>query len=163
MRMAALAVVVLLAHTGADAQEPVRFLQDRNCGSTTVLIGLLEDVAVYARCETVGSDRVMHVSVQNHSTKSLKLKLFSIGFCDQPVLKVGSPDGWQGQIANDVEWSIRPNDFEHAIPTGARRDGFSLVLKHGWVRSGRMSVELINNDNEVEGLASQIVTHDCML
>jgi hypothetical protein len=106
-----LAVVVLLAHTAADAQEPVRFLQDRDCGSTTVLIGLLQDVAVNARCETVGSDRVMHVSVQNHSTKYLKLKLFTIGFCDQPVLTVGSPDGWQGQIANDVEWSIRPNDF----------------------------------------------------
>jgi hypothetical protein len=161
MRFITLPVLVLLFLSPLFGQEPTFDLSDRDCRSE-VLISVIEGAHVYASCASVGSERIMRVSVSNQAAgEDGPLRDFSIGFCGPSVIAASAQAGWTTKVEGDerhsITWSLPDNLVSTlGIPSGARMGGFVVRLKPGWKRS--------RSDSAWWGeskIVAQVTTHDC--
>lgn len=152
-------LLLLIALSSPLLQEPHRGLRDNECGRDELLVGFLEGVSVYVRCESANASRVMQVTVKNDGSTG-PLRSFAIGFCGLPVVDVSAPNGWHGEAAGadaTVRWSIGSGTDVGALPRGERLSGFSVTLRPGWRMSFSMDIQWL----DLAG-AGTATTHDCM-
>lgn len=154
-----LLILALFTVLSSFSQEPHRGLRDGQCGEDELLVGVLDGVSVYVRCESVASNRVMNVVVRNEATNGQPLRGYSIGFCGAPVVSVGAPIGWRGEVHGSpgrIAWAVLRDRADVAISPGQRLSGFSVTLRPGWTMSYSMDVDWL----DLSG-SSTLTTHDC--
>lgn len=161
MRFVTLTILLVLFLSPLIGQERVFHLSDRDCRSE-VLISVIEGARVYASCVSVGSERIMRVSVSNQAAAEAgPLRDFSIGFCGPSAIAASAQAGWITKVEGDDRHSITWSLPDHlvgtlGIPSGARVGGFVVRLKPGWRRSRSGSAWWGESK-----ILAQMATHDC--
>lgn len=128
------------------------------CPTTPVRIADHDQVEIRGACNAERT--ALHVSVRNLAAREVgPLQLFNLGFCQQSVADATAPPGWvvsvYGEPRQTVEWRVADSSHSEGIATGQLAEGFSVVLKSGWLRSRSSSAAWVDTGS---GL---LTTHDC--
>lgn len=155
-------VALLLLFSLAQVPQPVFDLSDRDCRDEVLISVIHEGAHVFASCASDGGDRIVRISVRNHSNeKDGPLRDFSVGFCGPSIIQASGPSGWVAKVEGDerhsVRWSLADDLVDKlGIRSGVRASGFLVRLKPGWTRSRSDSARWGDSD-----IVAQVTTHDC--
>jgi hypothetical protein len=149
-----------------SAQSVESNMTDQACGSNDAPVAAASGLVISGHCESSGLSRVLRLSLTTSDPERLRGRLeeLSLGFCGE-IVDAGAPAGWEvsvlrkstvfGQPA-EVEWTrtAAVGNADDAA-SGARIQGFLVLLKSGWRRAIAFGVRW---QKSVEASGSP---HDC--